>query len=65
VIKPTLQVAEEPVTEVMHSIADNRISQRVASIDWMRGLVMILMIVRSRCRGGRYRVFGGRQFCVG
>jgi hypothetical protein len=37
VIKPTLQVAEEPVTEVTLPIADKRISQRVVSVDWMRG----------------------------
>jgi uncharacterized membrane protein len=44
VIKRTLQVADQPVTEVTRRIAENRMSQRVASIDWMRGLVMILMI---------------------
>jgi uncharacterized membrane protein len=40
-----LQAADEPLAKRPIPIAENRISQRVASIDWMRGLVMVLMII--------------------
>jgi uncharacterized membrane protein len=40
-----LQSAHEPLTKLTNPIAEKRISQRVASIDWMRGLVMVLMII--------------------
>jgi uncharacterized membrane protein len=40
-----LQSAHEPLTKLTSPIAEKRISQRVASIDWMRGLVMVLMII--------------------
>src|SRR6266576_5736207 len=37
--------AVEPSIKQPSPIPENRVSQRVASIDWMRGLVMVLMIV--------------------
>ena len=34
-----------PIEKTSDQLTSNRVSQRVASIDWMRGLVMVLMIV--------------------
>ena len=45
VIERLIFVAEQPQTRIPNSPPENRISQRVASIDWMRGLVMVLMII--------------------
>jgi uncharacterized membrane protein len=41
----TLQAPAEPLTKLPGPIPENRISQRIATIDWMRGLVMILMVI--------------------
>lgn len=34
-----------PIEKASNQLTSNRVSQRVATIDWMRGLVMILMVV--------------------
>jgi len=39
------QAVEEPLPNSTSPIAEKRISQRIATIDWMRGLVMVLMII--------------------
>ena len=44
-IKGTIPIAEEPSPKPVGIIPEKRIAQRVASIDWMRGLVMVLMII--------------------
>jgi uncharacterized membrane protein len=41
----TLPAVDEPSTRLPSQIPENRISQRIARIDWMRGLVMVLMVV--------------------
>jgi uncharacterized membrane protein len=38
-------VAEKPYTNANNPVTQNRVSQRVATIDWMRGFVMVLMII--------------------
>jgi len=38
--------ADGPLTRISAAIVENRISQRVASIDWMRGLVMPAVAAR-------------------
>jgi len=45
VIKSTPPTVVAPSIKIANPIAENRMSRRVASIDWMRGLVMVLMIV--------------------
>ena len=42
---PTLKAADQTLTKPAGPIVESRISQRVASIDWMRGLVMIFMVM--------------------
>jgi uncharacterized membrane protein len=44
-IERPILIAAPPQSKVRNSPPENRISQRVASIDWMRGLVMVLMII--------------------
>ena len=44
-IPHTLKAVDEPLTKLPSPIPANQTSQRVASIDWMRGLVMVLMII--------------------
>src|SRR6476660_3773126 len=44
-IKDTTSIAEESFPKLVDRIPENRVAQRVATIDWMRGLVMVLMIV--------------------
>jgi len=53
-IDGTIKVANQPATKFPSTVPGNQISrrvvsieisQRVAAIDWMRGLVMVLMIV--------------------
>ena len=44
-IKQALQAIDEPLTNRINPILEKRTSQRIATIDWMRGLVMILMIL--------------------
>jgi len=44
-IPHSLEAVDEPPTKLPSPIPANQPSQRVASIDWMRGLVMILMII--------------------
>jgi len=44
-IKGTIPIAEVPSPKLVGIIPEKRIAQRVASIDWMRGLVMVLMII--------------------
>jgi hypothetical protein len=45
-IESIVQARDQPPSpEIPTPIAQNRTSQRIASIDWMRGLVMVLMIV--------------------
>ena len=39
-IESVLRAAERPLTKIEVLIAENRISQHVASIDWICGLVM-------------------------
>lgn len=34
-----------PIEKASNQLTSNRVSQRVATIDWMRGLVMVLMVV--------------------
>lgn len=41
----TLQTTGAPSPKLSSPIVNNRISQRVATIDWMRGLVMVLMTI--------------------
>jgi uncharacterized membrane protein len=36
---------DRPSPKLKSIIPENRKSQRIASIDWMRGLVMVLMII--------------------
>jgi uncharacterized membrane protein len=43
--EPVFQVADPTLAKPASPIAESRISQRVASIDWMRGLVMIFMVI--------------------
>lgn len=42
---PALKAADQTLTKPAGPIVESRISQRVASIDWMRGLVMIFMVI--------------------
>jgi uncharacterized membrane protein len=44
-VEQALQTVDVRPTTHEIPIADKRISQRIASIDWMRGLVMVLMII--------------------
>jgi uncharacterized membrane protein len=44
-IKSPLPAVNEPSTKLPGAIPESRISQRIATIDWMRGLVMVLMII--------------------
>src|SRR6476660_10117256 len=44
-IKDTTSIAEESFPKLVDRIPENRVAQRVATIDWMRGLVMVLMII--------------------
>ena len=44
------QEVDEPVAKVLSLVPANQISQRVAAIDWMRGLVMVLMRVMEALR---------------
>ena len=44
-IGPTVQVADQPVAQGPSLVRSNQISRRVASIDWMLGLVMVLMVI--------------------
>jgi hypothetical protein len=43
--EPAFQIGGPTFTKPANSIAESRISQRVASIGWMRGLVMIFMVI--------------------
>ena len=44
-IGPTVQVADQPVAQGPSLVRSNQISRRVASIDRMHGLVMVLMAI--------------------
>src|SRR6476660_3842036 len=44
-IKDTTSIAEESFPKLVDRIPENRVAQRVATIDWMRGLVMVLMVI--------------------
>jgi len=44
-VKGAIPIANELSPKVIGTIPEKRITQRVASIDWMRGLVMVLMII--------------------
>jgi len=43
--KRILKAEEKPLASGTSTIPQNQISRRVATIDWMRGLVMVLMII--------------------
>ena len=44
-VRGTVPIADELSPKLIGIIPEKRIAQRVASIDWMRGLVMVLMII--------------------
>jgi uncharacterized membrane protein len=44
-VKGAIPIADELSPKLVRTIPEKRIAQRVASIDWMRGLVMVLMII--------------------
>ena len=43
--EPAFQIGDPTLTKPARPVAESRISQRVASIDWMRGFVMVLMVI--------------------
>jgi uncharacterized membrane protein len=44
-VKGTIPIADELSPKLVRTIPEKPIAQRVASIDWMRGLAMVLMII--------------------
>jgi uncharacterized membrane protein len=44
-VEHTIRAENQPSSKSPSTIPENPISQRIACIDWMRGLVMVLMVV--------------------